>query len=368
MTDSLISWAVALDGGTSNTRARLIDAADGRVVAIARRAVGARDTVLAGEDRPLERAVREALIEVERRADGVRPDVIVAAGMLSAEVGLSPVPHVIAPAGLDELARGAVVRHLPAIADQPILFVPGVRTPANSGLDGWARADVMRGEECETLGAWRHLAASTETDPTGPRAPAATVFLWPGSHTKLVEVDQAGRIVRSQTTLAGEMIQAMARHTLLAASLPETWPDALDPEALSAAVRLVEREGLGRAAFLVRVAALTEALGLRERASFWIGAVVADDVAHLVRHPILERQSPVWVGGRQPLRDLYATQLRRWHEAPVVAIDDEATEAASALGALAVARRFVELHTGGISSVSLGPTGQIGSKTRRPAR
>ena len=45
-------------------------------------------------------------------------------------------------------------------------------------------------------------------------------FVWPGSHTKLIEVDPAGRIVRSHTTLAGELLLALARHTLLAASLP----------------------------------------------------------------------------------------------------------------------------------------------------
>ena len=56
MTGSLISWAVALDGGTTNTRARLVEVATGRVLATARRGVGVRDAVLAasGGDRPLE--------------------------------------------------------------------------------------------------------------------------------------------------------------------------------------------------------------------------------------------------------------------------------------------------------------------------
>jgi 2-dehydro-3-deoxygalactonokinase len=349
MADSLISWAVALDGGTTNTRARLIDVAGGRIVATARRAVGVRDVVFSGGARPLDSAVREALDEVRRAAGGVRPDIIVAAGMLSAEVGLAEVPHAIAPAGLDELARGALVRRLPAIADRPIVFVPGVRTPAASGPDGWAGADVMRGEECETLGAWMHLPESRR---------AAMAFLWPGSHTKLVEVDPAGRVVRSQTTLAGELLQAMARHTLLAASLPEPLPDVPDPEALATGARLVGREGLGRAAFLVRVAALTGTLGPVERASFWIGAVVGEDVAHLARHPILQGPPPlpVWVGGRQPLRTLYATLLGRRHAAPVVALDDETAEKASAMGALAVARRRGTAQGSGLSGAP-GTTG-----------
>ncbi|HZW30492.1 MAG TPA: hypothetical protein VFF52_07255, partial [Isosphaeraceae bacterium] len=38
------TWAIALDGGTTNTRARLM--LGGRVLATSRRAVGVRDTVL----------------------------------------------------------------------------------------------------------------------------------------------------------------------------------------------------------------------------------------------------------------------------------------------------------------------------------
>jgi 2-dehydro-3-deoxygalactonokinase len=343
MTGSLNSWAVALDGGTTNTRARLVEVTSSQVLATARRGVGARDTVLKSgdNDHPLERAVREALDEVIQPLKGVQPELIVAAGMLSSEVGLATVSHVAAPAGLDELARGAVTRHLPTLATMPIVFIPGVRTPAATGADGWASADVMRGEECETLGAWIHLVRSGQV--TSP-ARANCAFVWPGSHTKLVEVDPTGRIVRSQTTLAGELLQTVARHTLLAASLPAELPELPDPSALAAGARLVERDGLGRAAFLVRVAALTEALPPIERAAFWLGAVVADDAAHLARHPILQARPTVWVGGRQPLRDLYAQLLGQRHDGPVRTLDDELAETASAMGAIAVARRMWTLR------------------------
>src|SRR5262249_43085685 len=149
-----------------------------RLVATSRRAVGVRDSVLTDpHPRPtpaasgpanregLVRAVREVVEEVRRHmgqetrpgqgpgAVEVRPAVIVAAGMLSSEVGLVAVPHVPAPAGLEELARASGFVSLPEVDDRPILVVPGVRTPAGEGPDGWFEADVMRGEECETLGA-----------------------------------------------------------------------------------------------------------------------------------------------------------------------------------------------------------------------
>lgn len=321
-----LSWVVALDGGTSNTRARLLH--DGRLVATARRGVGVRDAVLSGPGtRPLASAVREAIREVLSAAGGVRPDAVVAAGMLSSEVGLVTVPHVVAPAGLDEIARGAVSCDLPEVADGPILFVPGVRTPAGDGPDGWAEADLMRGEECETLGAL----SLRQTE--GPVA-----LLWPGSHTKLVGVDGSGRIHRSHTTLAGEMTAALARHTLIAASLPEALPDDPDLASLDAGARLVARQGLGRCAFLVRVAALNGSLSAEQRAAFWIGAVIADDAAHLARHPILRDPVPLLVGGVEPLRGLYAAALSGRHDGSVEALSDAEVEHASARGAVAVAR------------------------------
>jgi 2-dehydro-3-deoxygalactonokinase len=337
-----------------------------RIIATARRTVGVRDTFLAdpvrsGTSPPaaglasppgqphrarLIQAVREVLDDLSRahvlsaatgRADvGARIESIVAAGMLSSEIGLVAVPHVEAPAGLEELARGVAIGRFPEIVERPIYFVPGVRMAAADGPDGWFQADLMRGEECETLGAYEALRARGELD-----VDRWQVFLWPGSHTKLVEVDPSGRITRSQTSLAGELLQALARHTLLAASLPETLPDEVDHDIAAAAARAVESQGLGRAAFLVRIAALAEIFNPIERASFWIGAVVADDVNNLARHPILMPGRPVWVGGRQPLRSLYAARLVERHAGNVVPLDESLAESASAWGAMQIAgRRF----------------------------
>lgn len=190
----------------------------------------------------------------------------------------------------------------------------------------------MRGEECETLGAWRLLGK-----PRGRRA-----FLWPGSHTKLVELDEQGRISRSQTTLAGEIFSAVATQTLLAASLPKhgALPQSPDPEALEMGRRLVEQSGLTRAAFAVRLAALADTLSQEARAAFWLGAVIADDLACLLRHPILANQGdPLVIGGRDPQRTIFARWLQEHYQGPLVILDDEQASMASALGALAIAER-----------------------------
>jgi 2-dehydro-3-deoxygalactonokinase len=104
-----------------------------------------------------------------------------------------------------------------------------------------------------------------------------------------------------------------------------------------------------------------------ERASFWIGAVVADDVINLARHSILQAGRPVWVGGREPLRSLYAAWLSDRHSGTVTPLDDALAESASALGALEIAsRRFQVDHRPGPSDDVR--CGKIGSRTRPPGR
>jgi 2-dehydro-3-deoxygalactonokinase len=348
---------IALDGGTSNTRARVIQ--DGRVVATARRTVGVRDSVLSDRSSgpSLAEAVRDVIAEVAGPGAGpahgrpvpLGPDLIVAAGMLSSEVGLLAVPHVPAPAGLAELADTVVASTLEHVWPLPIHFVPGVRTPADAGPDGWMRADLMRGEECETMGALTELTRRGLVEP----GDEGLAFVWPGSHTKLVEVDGQGRITRSQTTLAGELIQSAARHTLLAASLPAEFPLVLDIEIAEAASRATQSQGLGRAAFLVRVAALLGTMRPEQRASFWIGAVVSDDVGYLARHSILARPRPVWVGGREPLRSLYARWLAGSLKGAVSPLDEELSESASALGALAIVRFSIDRDARATGQLSL---------------
>lgn len=70
------SRVIALDGGTSNTRARLIQ--DGRIVGSARRTVGVRDSVLSDRSsgQRLADAVREVIAEAAgfRRWAGARND------------------------------------------------------------------------------------------------------------------------------------------------------------------------------------------------------------------------------------------------------------------------------------------------------
>jgi 2-dehydro-3-deoxygalactonokinase len=315
-------WLVVANGGTTNLRLHLVDRLTSEVTATQHRALGVADVARGAQRQVLWSALSDGLMHLEAKA-GTRLSQLAALGMLTSEVGLVEVPHVEAPAGLPELARHARPIESPEVGGRCVLMIPGVRTPPGEGDADWTDCDMMRGEECETFGAWHLLGR-----PTPP-----LMFLWPGSHTKLVALASQGQIARSYTTLAGELLEAIAKHTLVSASLPKEFPAEPELTALAKAEELLETHGLGRLAFLVR---LSQVLGRADpswRAAFWTAAVATDDAWHLARQAMLRAEVPIWVGGRQPLRSLYALALQRRLQQPVLALTQVQADAAAAVGA-----------------------------------
>jgi 2-dehydro-3-deoxygalactonokinase len=320
---------LAIDGGTTNTRARLFRGET--LIAVAARAVGVRNVAIGGTKDPLLRAVADCVAEATAAA-GVAPagiDLACASGMLTSNVGLREVAHVAAPAGIDDLARHVVVEAFPEIFNLAIHLVPGVKTaPSTPGPSDLSQVDILRGEESETFGI---------LSPTGRRGPIH--LLLPGSHTKLVCVDAADRIAASYTTIAGEVMQALAEHTILSGSI--AWPPPLPPDwsAVDRGADFAARWGLLRGAFAVRLSDVV----LREvpaaRTWFFVGVVVAADVEELTRASFWSGTTSVLVGGREPLRSVYARLLARRGHGAIQCLDAATVETAAARGALAIATR-----------------------------
>ena len=169
----------------------------------ARWASATRSWAIAPGRRPFT-AVREALLEVSGTGGPrSRPTLIVAAGMLSSEVGLVTVPHVPAPAGLDELADARRSGRSRGRRGRSFRAGGAARGGGDRRLDA---ADVMRGEECETLGALSRLTRlGLDGRAEGRRSSSgrARTRSWSRSTA-------GGRITGSQTSLAGELLQAVA--------------------------------------------------------------------------------------------------------------------------------------------------------------
>jgi len=262
---------LAIDWGTTNRRAYLMDA-DGSVLGTSRDDRG----VLAM--RPGEYPAELAAI---RTRLGDLP--AIAAGMVGSTRGWREAPYRPAPTDLADLAAAAL-----RIEEQRFAIVPGVSLLAGSD-PATMRADVMRGEEVQVLGA---VAAGL--------APADALFCQPGTHNKWVRVER-GRIVDFATAMTGELFALLRGHGILAGMLD-------GPVADGEAFRLGLARGRGAtdlpvALFEVRAAVLLGTLPPPDAAAFASGILIGADVGTQV-----EGQA-VHLLATGTLADLYAAAI-----------------------------------------------------------
>jgi 2-dehydro-3-deoxygalactonokinase len=278
--------AICVDMGTTNTRVWLVR--DCQVVARLQARAGARDTARDGQPARIRRELRRLIAKLRRAGrSAAEPVCVAAAGMIGSPLGLAEVPHLTAPAGIEELAAGARLFSFPDICELPFLFVPGVRSGAvGPEIETLWQSDVMRGEEtmCAGLVALGRL-----------HLPATVLNL--GSHWKAIRIDASGRVAASTTSLSGEMIHAAQTATILASAVPPGKPEEVDPEWCEAGMREERRAGLARALFCVRLLELGGHATPPQRLSFLIGAFIAVDLDALLARGMITAREPVFITG-----------------------------------------------------------------------
>lgn len=262
---------LTIDAGTTNTRATIWR--DSVPIARAAQRVGSRDTAMSGSRSALQRAVRDTLAQALRqaKADIGELRLLLATGMISSNMGLVEIPHLLAPAGREDLAAGMRACVVPEVCDRPIWFVPGVKNLSEDiGLHNCERMDMMRGEEAEAMALIARLSI---------RQPA--ILAIPGSHSKFIHLDARQRIAGCVTTLAGELLHVITHNTLLADALGGSFAAELNREMLSAGAEQASRIGLGRACFMVRTLDQFTVYDHNARANFLLGAVLGADLLTL---------------------------------------------------------------------------------------
>lgn len=266
--------AVFVDTGTTNSRVWLVCGEE--ILAKAEAQVGVRDTAKDGSSLRLRSALRELIEEVRAKAEAI-PVCVAAAGMITSSLGLAEVPHLLAPAGIAELAAATGAHQFPEVTDLPVLLVPGVKSgqmPCELATVG--EADLMRGEE--TLCAGLVMAGLAKT-------PATVLNL--GSHWKAIRLDDDGRIAASVTSLAGELVYAAQTQTILASAVPHERPASVSFDWLEAGMSEQRKSGLSRALFCVRLLEQSKQGTAEDRLSFLIGAFIAADLDALSSRGVL---------------------------------------------------------------------------------
>lgn len=262
----MTSGFLAIDWGTTNRRLYRIEG--GAVVATVRddRGVAAM--------RPGDYAPALAAI---RAAHGDLP--VLMAGMVGATIGWREAPYIGLPATLPALA-GALMR-----LDARTAIVPGLKR------DGAGRADVMRGEEVQLLGA---AAAGL--------VPPDALLCQPGTHCKWA-VLRAGAVVDFTTAMTGELFALLRGHSVLATQLEGA--AAPGPAFLEGVARGSEQD-LAAALFGVRAAGVLGRLAPGDAASYASGVLIGSDIAMRLRDHAGRR---VHILADPPLGDLYRTAI-----------------------------------------------------------
>jgi len=322
---------VTIDAGTTNTRGSLWR--DGKLAARVQVEVGVRDTAINGDNGALKQAVRDSVQGALAQA-GVDPAEVtlaLASGMITSALGLLEVPHLAAPAGLAELAQGMLRVAMPEVFARPLWLIPGVRNHAEPvGLHNFEAMDMMRGEETEVMGLQARL-----------RLEGRAMLIMPGSHTKLVSVDERGRIVGCATTIAGELLQAITQHTLISQSLEAEFARELSPRLLLAGAAAAQKTGLARACFSVRTLGQFTGVERDERANFLLGAVLSGDLLALKNSSAIQMRpdTPIVITGKPMLRQALALLIEEngFFYGPRIVVSDAQQADLAGYGALTIA-------------------------------
>lgn len=265
-------WAdgfIAVDWGTTNRRAYYVDG-------------GGRNAGEFEDDRGV-LSVRAgefpaAVAEIRSRL-GDKP--LLMAGMVGSNRGWIEAPYAHCPAAIGDVAGKLVWAE-----ESRTAIVPGVCYVSDD------RADVMRGEEVQLLGA---VSAGA--------VPADCLVCHPGTHNKWVHLDD-GRIASFRTVMTGELFSLLKEHSILSDLLA---PPAAPGAAFRSGVRKgFESGSIAADLFSVRARVLLGEARAADAASFTSGLLIGADVRVGLA---TAADLPIFVMGRPELTALYSAAL-----------------------------------------------------------
>ena len=302
-------YTFVTDAGTTRLRITLLDES-GKVIGKLSSDDGVKHTAEDGDNHRLLAALKEGYVRLITAA-GIRDtDTLscIAYGMITSNTGLYELPHLTLPASEKELRAGIRQVEYPDLLPCPVSFIPGLRT--ETGIDG-IYPDMMRGEETEIIGL--HTLLKPDSD---------RLYVLPGSHNKLIHVTRDGYITSLKTTVSGELLEALTKHSILADSVERAFltPEEYDAEEMLKGAASSAREGFTHAAFTVRTRRVLEQGTLKNAKNFLLGTVLAGDLAALRAFSPDKDRFRVVIAGRSvmvsALNDLFSSDGYRVDSVP----------------------------------------------------
>ena len=301
---------IAIDGGTTNTRISLVKS--GQILETIKLNMGARKGI--DNNKLLKKSVKEGIEQLLCTNNVKHEEVnrILASGMITSEFGLCNVEHTIAPAGIKELHESMYETVLEEICDIPFVFIRGVKIKSQSVED----TDVMRGEETELIGIMED---------------AECAYILPGSHSKIIRTDEAGRITSFSTSLTGEMIASLSEGTILKDAVNLS-VDQLDTEYLLEGYHCCEKSGINKALFKVRLLKTQFQKTEEQIYSFFMGIVLHDEIEEVMQYDVKK----IVIAGKKQIKEALRILIQNVSEKEVVCVADEVADNANIRGLITI--------------------------------
>ncbi|MBD8068633.1 2-dehydro-3-deoxygalactonokinase [Bacillus sp. PS06] len=332
-------YYIAIDSGTTNSRIRLVDEENNRILDVIKKSVGVKNSAIDGNTMALESKLAEGLQEIIRRNQCEIHHIryIIASGMITSNLGLCEVPHVEGPSRISDFAKAATVKTMQSFLNIPCIFVPGMKNqiePVNQEhYKHIHQYDVMRGEEVETFGLLRLL-----------NLKGNGFMILPGSHTKCVAVEN-GEISSVLSTLSGEILQAISQNTILTSSLNCGLITSIAKKPLIAGYKASVKFGLSRSLYHIRLLHLFDEMNENERANYFVGAVLASDINAMMEMYKLNGIDWIVIGGENKLRKAFCEIFSYLNFTNIIETTDEQAEQSTVIGSRVIGD-MVELNVG----------------------
>lgn len=338
-----------IDCGTTNTSIFIISE-ESQLLAKGTKKVGVRDTAITGSKQKLKNGVEQLYYEIlkENGIDSTKIKFAIASGMITSEIGLIEIPHLVAPCGLEELSQHIEVIHDPDVLDigVPVYFIRGIRN--NYGEDATVhnirQVDFMRGEEVQCIGILEELK---------PQLPVNIVVL--SSHTKLIHIDKAGKIQSCMTTMSGQIFEALKTATNVGKSIMDCKGEEAGgysfEEIVAIAKDCVENAGFVRTMLMPRFMQVLLKTSSEERTMFVDAAIAVDDMKAFIDFEAQGYKTSKYILFGHELRcKLYTYLIKQYlgDEVDIESIyDEQAIAAMTVKGVIATAKNILKNYMPG---------------------
>lgn len=176
--------------------------------------------------------------------------------------------------------------------------MPGIKN--KSGLDNdedIETMDIMRDEETEATGILKIKSLN------GP-----LTLILPGTHTKVLKLNEKNQITTCLTTMAGEIFSILVTNTILADSVPKSLVTQIEPEEILKGALISHRMGFTRGCFSTRIISQFTSLDGNKKVIFYLvllGIILGQDLIAIKDSNAcnLEKNNPISNWWSQSLKE-----------------------------------------------------------------